>query len=70
MFCRTVKLCWLRCVTGTFLVTEGRKLFPRGPHVLPALLYDILGRLELCREEPKTSHGNSVGIVGLVSGQA
>jgi len=29
-------------------VIEGRKYFPRGPHVLLALLYDILGRLELC----------------------
>jgi len=29
-------------------VIEGRKYFSRGPHELPALLYDILGRLDLC----------------------
>jgi len=51
-------------------VIEGHKLFPRGPHVWPALLYDILGRLELCREELKTNHRNSVGIVGLAYGQS
>ena len=50
---------------------EGRKYFPRGPHVWPALLYDIIGRLEFCLSgRTEKNHGNSFAIVGLVSGQS
>jgi hypothetical protein len=55
----------------TVLVIEGRKYVPRGPPLWPALLYDILGRNEHClSRRTDKNHGNSVGIVGLISGQA
>ena len=33
MFCRPIILCLLNFMTQTIQVTEGRKYFPRGPHV-------------------------------------
>ena len=33
MFCRSVVLCLLNCITKAIQVTEGRKYFPQGPHV-------------------------------------
>ena len=47
---------------------EGHKLFRRGPHVWPALLHDIL-RKSRTREELKTIHGNSVGIIRIFPGK-
>jgi hypothetical protein len=39
MFCRPIILYLLNFITDTIQVTEGRKSFPRGPHVGQPLGY-------------------------------
>jgi len=59
MFCRTITSSLLNCITLTTQVAEGRKYFPRGPHVgqpcIKAWAYNLFGGRMLAN--PALKHG-------------